>query len=81
MQIGEVARQVGVATSAIRFCDDAGVLPEPDRTPFGYRDCGPTVVGPAAVEKRSGRSSGEAADFDPNEFPSEGICRILSGTD
>lgn len=44
MQIGEVARQVGVATSAIRFYEDAGLLPEPDRTSSGYRDYEPSVV-------------------------------------
>jgi DNA-binding transcriptional MerR regulator len=44
MQIGEVARQVGVATSAIRFYEEAGLLPEPDRTPSGYRDYEPSVV-------------------------------------
>lgn len=44
MQIGEVARQVGVATSAIRFYEEAGLLPAPDRTPSGYRDYEPSVV-------------------------------------
>jgi DNA-binding transcriptional MerR regulator len=44
MQIGEVARQVGVATSAIRFYEEAGLIPEPDRTPSGYRDYEPSVV-------------------------------------
>ena len=44
MQIGEVARQVGVATSAIRFYEESGLLPEPDRTPSGYREYKPSVV-------------------------------------
>jgi MerR family Zn(II)-responsive transcriptional regulator of zntA len=44
MQIGEVARQVGMATSAIRFYEEAGLLPEPNRTPSGYRDYEPSVV-------------------------------------
>jgi len=44
MQIGEVARQVGVATSAIRFYEEAGLLPAPDRTPSGYRDYEPSVI-------------------------------------
>jgi DNA-binding transcriptional MerR regulator len=38
MQIGEVARAVGVATSAIRFYEEAGLLPEPERTSSGYRE-------------------------------------------
>jgi DNA-binding transcriptional MerR regulator len=44
MQIGEVAQQVGLATSAIRFYEDKGLLPEPERTESGYRDYDPGVV-------------------------------------
>lgn len=38
MQIGEVAQRVGLATSVIRFYEDKGLLPEPERTESGYRD-------------------------------------------
>jgi MerR family Zn(II)-responsive transcriptional regulator of zntA len=44
MQIGEVAQQVGLATSAIRFYEDQGLIPEPERTESGYRDYQPDVV-------------------------------------
>jgi DNA-binding transcriptional MerR regulator len=44
MQIGEVARKVGVATSAIRFYEEAGLIPEPVRTQSGYRDYDPAVI-------------------------------------
>jgi DNA-binding transcriptional MerR regulator len=44
MQIGEVADRVGLATSAIRFYEDKGLIPEPKRTNAGYRDYDPTVV-------------------------------------
>jgi MerR family transcriptional regulator, Zn(II)-responsive regulator of zntA len=44
MQIGEVASQVGVATSAIRFYEDKGLIPAPRRTESGYRDYHPAVV-------------------------------------
>ena len=44
MQIGEVARQVGLATSAIRFYEEKGLIPEPERTESGYRDYDPAVV-------------------------------------
>lgn len=44
MKIGEVARQVGLATSAIRFYEDQGLIPEPRRTESGYRDYEPAVV-------------------------------------
>jgi DNA-binding transcriptional MerR regulator len=38
MQIGEVARRVGLATSAIRFYEEKGLIPEPERTQSGYRE-------------------------------------------
>jgi len=44
MQIGEVARSVGVATSAIRYYEEAGLIPEPERTPSGYREYQPEVL-------------------------------------
>ena len=44
MQIGEIARSVGLATSAIRFYEEKGLLPEPERTASGYRDYDPSVV-------------------------------------
>lgn len=44
MQIGEIARRAGLATSAIRFYEEKGLLPEPERTGSGYRDYDPSVV-------------------------------------
>jgi MerR family transcriptional regulator, Zn(II)-responsive regulator of zntA len=44
MRIGEVAHEVGVTTSAIRFYEESGLLPEPERTPSGYRDYHPSIV-------------------------------------
>ncbi|MGH8945484.1 MAG: MerR family DNA-binding protein [Acidimicrobiia bacterium] len=44
MQIGDVARKVGLATSAIRFYEEAGLLPEADRTASGYRTYDPSVI-------------------------------------
>lgn len=38
MLIGEVARSVGLETSAIRYYETHGIVPEPERTPAGYRD-------------------------------------------
>jgi len=38
MKIGEVAEQTGVSTKTIRYYEDIGVLPEPERAPNGYRD-------------------------------------------
>lgn len=44
MQIGEVARNIGVATSAIRFYEESGLLPEPSRTASGYREYDPSII-------------------------------------
>jgi DNA-binding transcriptional MerR regulator len=44
MRIGEIARLVGVATSAIRYYEEAGLLPEPGRTAGGYRDYQASVI-------------------------------------
>ncbi|MEX1004541.1 MAG: heavy metal-responsive transcriptional regulator [Acidimicrobiia bacterium] len=38
MQIGQLATRTGVPSRTIRFYESAGVLPEPERTPAGYRD-------------------------------------------
>lgn len=40
MRIGELARQVGLATSAIRFYEASGLLPEATRGANGYREYG-----------------------------------------
>lgn len=44
MRIGEVAERVRIAPSAIRFYEDAGLIPAPERTESGYRKYGPEVV-------------------------------------
>lgn len=44
MQIGEVAHKVGLATSAIRFYEEKGLISEPERSESGYRDYDPAVV-------------------------------------
>ena len=37
MRIGELAARLGVTTKAIRFYEGIGLLPDPARTPSGYR--------------------------------------------
>lgn len=44
MKIGELAQRVGIATSAVRFYEDEGLIPQPRRTESGYRDYDPSVV-------------------------------------
>lgn len=38
MRIGQLAKEVGATTNALRFYEEQGLLPTPDRTPAGYRD-------------------------------------------
>ena len=45
MQIGEVAGRSGVPAKTIRFWEDQHLLPAPARTPAGYRDYDPGVLG------------------------------------
>ncbi|KGN40997.1 heavy metal-responsive transcriptional regulator [Knoellia aerolata] len=44
MQIGELAKRAGVTTKALRFYEQAGVLPRPARTATGYRDYDGTAL-------------------------------------
>ncbi|MCE7004575.1 heavy metal-responsive transcriptional regulator [Kibdelosporangium philippinense] len=44
MKIGELAALSGATTKTIRFYEQVGVLPEPERTAGGYRDYGPESV-------------------------------------
>ncbi|MFI5429743.1 MerR family transcriptional regulator [Aeromicrobium sp. UC242_57] len=37
LRIGELASYVGVSTRTVRFYHQRGLLPEPERTPAGYR--------------------------------------------
>jgi MerR family copper efflux transcriptional regulator len=37
MKIGQLADQTGLSTKAIRYYEDIGVLPEPERAANGYR--------------------------------------------
>ena len=37
MRIGELARRSGLASTALRYYEKAGLLPPPQRTPSGYR--------------------------------------------
>lgn len=44
MKIGELADETGVPTKTIRFWEFEGLLPEPDRTPSGYRNYTPDAA-------------------------------------
>ena len=38
MRIGELADRLGITTKSIRFYEGIGLMPDPVRTPSGYRD-------------------------------------------
>lgn len=44
MRIGELAERAGTTTKTLRFYEEAGLLPEPARTPSGYRDYDSAVL-------------------------------------
>ena len=44
MQIGELARATGVNTKTIRYYEEIGVLPPPERAPNGYRTYDPNAA-------------------------------------
>jgi MerR family redox-sensitive transcriptional activator SoxR len=62
LSIGEVARQVGLRTSAIRFYEKRGVLPEPERRSGQRRYTDDTVrrLRVLDIAKRAGFSLDEA---------------------
>lgn len=43
MKIGEVAHQAGVTAKTIRYYEEVGVLPPPDRSGSGYREYGADI--------------------------------------
>jgi DNA-binding transcriptional MerR regulator len=86
MQIGEVARRVGVATSAIRFYEEAGLLSEPERTPSGYRVYDPAVIDRLAFIRAGqavGLTLGELAEVlqirDRGEAPCRHVTELIGG--
>jgi DNA-binding transcriptional MerR regulator len=44
VQIGEVAKQAGLSTKALRYYERVGLIDEPDRTPSGYRSYDESVL-------------------------------------
>lgn len=53
MRTHEVAEQAGVNTQTLRYYERRGLLPEPPRSPAGYRDYPPTAVEVLRFVKRS----------------------------
>jgi len=53
MRIGELARTAGLAPSALRYYEQAGLLPATHRSEAGYRQYGPEALGRLAFIKRA----------------------------
>lgn len=43
MRIGQLAQETGTTTKTIRYYEQIGLIPEPERTPSGYRDYDPAA--------------------------------------
>jgi len=52
MRIGELARHAGVKVETVRYYEQAGVLPVPQRTPAGYREFGTEHLAVLAFVRR-----------------------------
>ena len=44
MRIGELAAAAGATTKTLRFYEESGLLPQPERAANGYRDYGPAAL-------------------------------------
>lgn len=44
LKIGQVAKRSGLSVEAIRYYEQRGLLPPPQRSPAGYRLYGPTTL-------------------------------------
>src|SRR5690348_11612062 len=53
MRIGELARQARVRASALRYYEEAGLLPPPERTEAGYRLYSQATVGRLSFIRRA----------------------------
>jgi len=53
MRIGELAEASSTTTKTLRFYEEAGLLPAPNRTASGYRDYDPDVVARLNFIRRS----------------------------
>ncbi len=85
MQIGRLAAKTGVPVRTIRYYESTGVLPEPRRTPSGYRDYDTDAVSRLRF-LRSGKAAGLTlaeiaqviATRDRGESPCQHTQRLLT---
>jgi len=85
VRIGELAKASGTTTKTLRYYEDAGLLPAPERTAGGYRDYTPDVL-PRLDFIRRGRATGltlaqirEVLDVrDAGRAPCQHVQRLLT---
>jgi len=84
MRIGEVASRSGLSTKAIRYYEDIGLLPPPERSASGYREYAATVLDRLAFVRAAqavGLSLGEirgiVAMRDEGEMPCGHVLDLL----
>src|SRR5262245_14352833 len=63
MLIGDLATRAGLSAKAIRFYEQAGLLPQPPRTPGGYRDYPPGAADRLAFIKHAQADGFTLADI------------------
>jgi DNA-binding transcriptional MerR regulator len=57
VRIGELAAKAGITTKTLRFYEETGLLPRPERAANGYRAYGPAVLSRLDFIRR-GRAAG-----------------------
>jgi DNA-binding transcriptional MerR regulator len=72
MLIGELAASAGLSAKAIRFYEEAGLMPAPPRTTGGYRDYPPGAASRLAFIRQA-----QTAGFSLAEI--RGILRVRDG--
>jgi MerR family copper efflux transcriptional regulator len=84
MRIGELADRTSVPTKTIRYYEVIGLLPEPPRTPGGYRDYGDDAAGRLVFIRAAqsiGLSLGEIREIfavrDRGEVPCPHVASLI----
>jgi MerR family transcriptional regulator, copper efflux regulator len=84
MRIGDLAHRTGLSTKTIRYYETIGVLPEPRRSPSGYRDYDPEtcerlqfVRSAQAVGLRLGEIREILAYRDRGETPCAHVVEVI----
>ena len=84
MLIGDLATRAGLSTKAIRFYEEAGLLPHPRRTQGGYRDYPPGAVDRLAFIRQAQAAGFTLADIrgvlairDSGQAPCEHVTVLI----